>query len=235
MATTISRRSFIACTLAAAALPRSFARALPATPARDGAASLAGSWRFAVDSQDVGVNACSASALPGDARIRLPGILQTQGYGNEITAETPFVAALPRDMRWYLLPQYKAYTRPGNVQVPYLSQPVRHYLGVAWYQRDIDIPPAWQGKRIALMLEQARWHTSVYVDDRLIGSNRSLVAPHEFELGVLGQGQHRMSVRIDNRMRQPAYRPDGHAVSDAEGSTWNGIIGRLEWNATSPA
>ena len=30
------------------------------------------------------------------------------------------------------------------------------------------------------------------------------------------------------------YRPDGHSVSDAEGSTWNGIVGRIELAATSP-
>lgn len=231
----ISRRSFIAYTMAMAAAPRVFARALPATPARAGASSLAGRWRFALDVQDAGADArWFAAALPAGAQIALPGILQTQGYGNEITATTPFVAALPRDMRWYLLPQYKAYTKPGNVQVPYLSQPVRHYLGVAWYQREIEIPPAWQGKRIALQLERARWRTSVYVDDTLIGSNRSLVAPHEFELGMLKPGRHRLTVRIDNRMQQPAYRADGHAVSDGEGSTWNGIVGRLELSATSP-
>jgi len=43
-----------------------------------------------------------------------------------------------------------------------------------------------------------------------------------------------LSVRIDNRMLAPAYRPDGHAVSDGEGSTWNGIVGRIELSATSP-
>jgi beta-galactosidase len=232
---TISRRSFIALTVAVTAAPRVLARALPATPAREGAASLAGRWRFALDAHDVGAQArWFAAALPGASQIALPGILQTQGYGDEISATTPFVAALPRDMRWYLLPQYKAYTKPGNVQVPYLSQPVRHYLGVAWYQREIEIPPAWRGKRVALMLERARWHTSVYVDDVLVGSNRSLVAPHAFELGLLGPGKHRLSIRIDNRMQQPAYRADGHAVSDAEGSTWNGIVGRLELSATSP-
>lgn len=231
----ISRRSFLAFTAAVAATSRLYARPLPATPARDGATSLAGRWRFALDREDAGAQArWYAGALPANTHIQLPGILQTQGYGDAITTATPFVAALPRDMRWYLLPQYKAYTRPGNVQVPYLSQPVRHYLGVAWYQREIEIPPAWEGKRIALTLERARWLTSVYVDDRLVGSNRSLVSPHDFDLGMLGPGRHRLSVRIDNRMQQPAYRPDGHAVSDAEGSTWNGIVGRLELSATSP-
>jgi len=91
--------------------------------------------------------------LAKPANISLPGILQTQGFGDEITAYTKFIAALPRDMRWYLLPQYKPYTVPGNVQVPYLSQPVRHYLGVAWYQRDINVPAEWAGKRIELLRE----------------------------------------------------------------------------------
>jgi beta-galactosidase/beta-glucuronidase len=111
---------------------------------------------------------------------------------------------------------------------------VRHYLGVAWYQREIEIPAEWKGKRVALTLERTRWQTDIYVDDKLIGSNRSLVAPHEFDLGILSTGRHRLSIRIDNRMLQPAYRPDGHSVSDAEGSTWNGIVGRIELSATSP-
>jgi hypothetical protein len=209
--------------------------ALCAVPARAGAQSLAGEWRFALDRDDTGARSeWFARELPAAARIRLPGILQTQGYGDEITAETQFVAALPRDMRWYLLPQYKPYTRPGHVEVPYLSQPVRHYLGVAWYQREIDIPAAWSGKRVALSLERTRWQTDVYVDGRLLGSNRSLVAPHDFDLGLLSPGRHRLSIRIDNRMLPPPYRPDGHSVSDAEGSTWNGIVGRIELSATSP-
>ena len=104
--------------------------AAPAAPAGELTQSLAGQWRFALDREDAGVKEQWFSRdLPG--RIELPGILQAQGYGDEISADTPWVAALPRDMRWYLLPQYKAYTRPGNVKVPYLSQPPRHYLGAA--------------------------------------------------------------------------------------------------------
>jgi len=230
-----TRRTFLAVSGGAAAGAALYAQTTPATPARAGAQSLAGQWRFALDRDDAGVKAAwFAKGLAANTPIQLPGILQTQGYGDEITAETQFVAALPRDMRWYLLPQYKEYTRPGHVEVPYLSQPVRHYLGVAWYQREIAIPAVWSGKRCALLLERTRWQTDVYLDDKLIGSNRSLVAPHEFELGILNPGTHRLSIRIDNRMLPPPYRPDGHSVSDAEGSTWNGIVGRIELSATSP-
>ncbi len=138
-------------------------------------------------------------------------------------------------MRWYLRPEYKAYTEPGHIKVPYFSQPPRHYLGVAWYQRDFEIPESLKGKRIHLLLERPRWETTVWVDDQKIGSNNSLVAPHEYDFGMLAPGKHRLSVRADNRMSVvPGYRSDGHSVSDALGATWNGIAGRIELNATSP-
>lgn len=237
----VTRRSFLTtagiATAAMALYPKTglFAKALTEQPPAAGNISLAGNWRFALDRADAGAGAnWFAKTMKADASIALPGILQTQGFGDEVTADTKFVAALPRDMRWYMLPQYKPYTVPGNVLVPYLSQPVRHYLGVAWYQRDIDIPAGWDGKRVELLLERTRWQTDVYLGDKLIGSNRSLVAPHEYDLGVLKQGKHLLTIRIDNRMLSPTYRPDGHAVSDGEGSTWNGIVGRIELSATSP-
>jgi hypothetical protein len=195
---------------------------------------LSGQWRFAMDPKDAGVEGQWYNQTLAD-KINLPGILQAQGYGDEISIHTPWVAALPRDMRWYLLPQYKAYTQPRSVKMPYLSQPPRHYLGVAWYQRDIDVPTQSEGRRFVLTLERTRWQSTVWIDDREIGSYRSFVAPHIFDLGLLGPGKHRLSIRIDNDTRkiQPPYRPDGHSVSDSEGATWNGIVGRIELASTS--
>jgi hypothetical protein len=240
ISTHLSRRKFIALTGAAAAQAAASSSLLYGVPTppvapRAGVQSLAGQWRFSLDRDDAGVKeAWFASDLHATTTIALPGILQTQGYGDDIVADTQFIAALPRDMGWYKLPQYAAYTKPGAVEVPYLSQPVKHYLGVAWYQRDIDIPAAWRDKRVGLTLERTRWVTTVYVDDKEMGTNRSLVAPHDCDLGILTPGKHRLSIRIDNSMQQPAYRFDGHSVSDAEGSTWNGIVGRIELAATSP-
>ena len=237
--TRLTRRRFIALSgaiAAQAAVPASTLHAVstPSTPARAGTLSLAGQWHCALDRADAGVKEGWFSRdLPTSSRIDLPGILQTQGYGDDITADTQFVAALPRDMAWYKLPQYAAYTKPGHVEVPYLSQPVKHYLGVAWYQREIEVPAGWRDKRVGLTLERTRWQTTVYLDEKEIGSCHSLVAPHEYDLGVLAPGSHRLSIRIDNRMIL-VYRPDGHSVSDGEGGTWNGIVGRIELAATSP-
>lgn len=230
----LSRRKFLALSGAASAHAVLYAASTPPTPPRAGVQSLAGEWRFSLDRDDNGVKQGWFSRdLTATTRIALPGFLQSQGYGDEIAVDTPWVAALPRDMRWYLLPQYKPYTKPGHIEMPYLSQPVKHYLGVAWYQREIEIPAAWARKRVGLTLERTRWQTDVYLDERLIGSCHSLVAPHDYDLGILPPGKHRLSIRIDNRMILP-YRPDGHSVSDAEGYTWNGIVGRIELNATTP-
>ena len=105
--------------------------------------TLDGTWRFALDRADVGVrHQWFDQDLP--ARIKLPGVLQAQGYGDEISTQTPWVLSL-YDRFWYLREDYKAYTKPGNVKVPFLSQPPRHYLGAAWYQREIQIPSALAG------------------------------------------------------------------------------------------
>jgi beta-galactosidase len=197
---------------------------------------LSGIWRFALDRSDAGLDArWFVEQLPGSDTIKIPGILQAQGYGDEISVDTPWVAALPRDMRWNTLPQYAPYTRAGNVKMPYLAQPPKHYLGVAWYQRDIDIPQSDNGKCEHLFLERPHWGSIVWLDEQQVGTCNSLVAPHEFDLGIVAPGKHRLTVRLDNRMSVvPGYRPDGHSVSDALGATWNGMVGRIEMRATTP-
>jgi hypothetical protein len=208
-----------------------WASALPLSAASQPAPlELSGQWRFALDPADVGVNEqWSAKSLTD--HIVLPGILQAQGFGNDISTNTPWVLSL-YDRLWYLREDYAAYTAPGRVKVPFLCQPPKHYLGAAWYQRDIDIPADWQHRRVVLFLERPHWESTVWLDQKKIGGCSSLVAPHTFELGQLAPGHHILSIRVDNRMLMP-YRPDGHSVSDSLGSSWNGIAGKIEFRATS--
>jgi hypothetical protein len=199
--------------------------------------SLAGEWRFEMDRSDQGVSGKWFDRDLKD-RIRLPGILQDQGYGDKIKTDTPWVLGLGGE--WWKLQSEElraTFSKPGAVEVPFLSQPKRHYLGAAWYQREVRIPEDWSGRRVVLFLERPRWESSVWIDDRSVGSARSLVAPHEFDLGMLKPGVHRLSIRLDNRMivsdaKDNGHMPDAHAVSDALGSTWNGIAGRIELRST---
>jgi beta-galactosidase len=194
-------------------------------PPRD----LSGYWRFQLDRNDSGENQkWFASNIRGF--IRLPGICQTEFFGgDQISINTPWILSL-YDRYWFLREDYKQYSEK-NVKVPFLSQPPRHYVGVAWYQRDIDIPQHWVNRRVVLTLERPHWETTVWVDEKKIGSDRSLVAPHIYDFGSVTPGRHRLTIRVDNRMLMP-YRPDAHSVSDSLGASWNGIVGRIDLTST---
>ncbi len=102
---------------------------------------LAGNWQFALDDADKGIGEKWFERNLKD-KIALPGILQAQNYGNDISKETPWVLSL-YDKNWFLREDYKNYAAAGNVKVPFLSQPPKHYLGAAWYQKEIEIPANW--------------------------------------------------------------------------------------------
>ncbi|HSS20484.1 MAG TPA: discoidin domain-containing protein [Pyrinomonadaceae bacterium] len=191
--------------------------------------SLDGYWRFEIDPTDAGERAQWFNREFRNG-IRLPGILQTQYNGDPISTKTEWVMSR-YDRFWFLRDDYKTYTEIGKVKVPFLSQPFRHYLGAAWYQRDIQIPTALLGRRVVLKLERPHWTTTVWIDSQKIGSDKSLVAPHIYDLGSLTPGRHRLTIRVDNRPL-PAYRPDAGAVSDALGANWNGIAGKIELTDT---
>ena len=191
--------------------------------------SLEGIWRFGYDPTDSGEKQqWFTQRLP--LPIKLPGILQAQNIGPPIFTSTPWVLSL-YDRYWYLRDEYKEYAEAGRVKVPFLSQPPRHYIGVAWYQRDIEVYQYQAARRFVLTLERPHWETTVWLDGKKIGSDRSLVAPHVYELGTITPGRHQLTIRVDNRMIMP-YRPDAHSVSDSLGASWNGIVGRIELNDT---
>jgi hypothetical protein len=224
----MKRITILSILIAACCLATTHLRAVETLP-------LAGEWRFALDRNDVGTNEqWFAKDLPD--KIQLPGILQAQGYGDEISTNTPWVLTLG-DAWWKIQPASLRdhFSQPGHVEVPFLSQPPKHYLGAAWYQRDIDIPAGWQGRHFTLFLERAHWQSTVWVDDKEFPANNSLVAPHITDLGELAPGKHRLTIRVDNRLQLPArgHLVDSHSISDSLGAAWNGIVGKIELRATS--
>lgn len=158
-----------------------------------------------------------------EGTIQLPGILQAQGYGNDITHDTPWVSGL-HDREWWKREEYQ-YAQEQEVKVPFLAQPPKHFLGKAYYEKDItitqDLEENWY-----LYIELTHWKTTVYVDGRQTGSDCSLCTAHKIDCGKLNKGVHTLLVEIDNTMQYP-YRPDGHGVSDALGATWNGMAGEI--------
>lgn len=164
--------------------------------------SLAGQWRFTLDPNKEGVEKQFFNReLP--ERISLPGSTDEAKLG------TP------------------------NPNKPTLDGLYRLYLyeGLAWYQRDVEIPRVWQGKQVSLFLERTHWDTTVWVDDKYVGTQDSLIAPHVYNLGInLAPGRHRLTICVDNTRKIDL----GRFVSiyyEGTQTNWNGLIGKLELRA----
>ncbi|HZR21095.1 MAG TPA: glycoside hydrolase family 2 TIM barrel-domain containing protein [Verrucomicrobiae bacterium] len=194
--------------------------------------SLAGRWRFELDRANIGIEQkwCSRT-LSGE--LSLPGSLPAQGIGDDVTVDTKWTGDIV-DKSWFTAPEYAKYRQPGNVKVPFWLQPAKCYAGVAWYQREIEIPASWSAKRVVLNLERPHWETRVWLDDKPLGSNDSLSTEHEYDLGTgLSPGRHRLTIRVDNGLVVD-IGVNSHSISDHTQGNWNGIVGRMELRATPP-
>jgi len=193
---------------------------------------LSGSWRFQLDPNDIGVDEnWYAEGLSEE--IRLPGALQNQGFGNDITIDTEWTGTAKKET-WLDEPRYAKYRQPGNIKVPFCLQPEKHYVGVAWYQREIKIPRRWRDKHVVLMLERPHWETRVWLDERFMGRDDSLCTAHEYDLDLLSPGKHVLTIRVDNRVIVDVG-DWSHSVTDHTQGNWNGIVGRIKLAARPPA
>lgn len=188
------------------------------------AIDLTGKWKFSLgENRPAGFG----------QSINLPGSLQEQGFGNDVTPETEWTGSV-LNRAWFDEEQYERYRQPGNVKISFWLQPDRHYVGSAWYEREIEIPEEWNGRRVVLSLERVHIQSTVWLDGREIGSQNSLGAPHVYDLGLdVAPGKHVLALQIDNRLHVDVGC-ESHSVSDHTQTNWNGVIGRIELKATSP-
>jgi hypothetical protein len=164
---------------------------------------LAGAWRFRLDPGNVGVERKWFTERLDDT-VTLPGTTDTNRKG--VFKDEKAVDRLSRV--WY-------------------------WKGPAWYQRDVDIPGSWKGRRVALFLERTK-DTRVWVDDKFCGQEDTLSVPQVFDVtAALTPGRHTLTVLVDNA-RLPPIGPAPHALDERTQTNWNGIIGRMELRATDP-
>ncbi len=195
-----------------------FVLSVISTAVRADSSDLSGTWE---------VELASGAKHP----VELPGSLQGSRIGDAITVATKWTGGI-FNRAWYDEPEYAAYRKPDHLKVPFWLQPETHYVGAATYRRSVDIPPGWSGRRIVLTLERPHWKTTVWLDDRRVGSNDAMSVAHEYDLGAdLSPGPHRLTIRVDNT-HDPDIGENSHSISDHTQGNWNGIVGRIELSST---
>lgn len=166
--------------------------------------SLAGEWRLSLGSPEASFPQAALPALHFQDCIELPGTTETRGKG----------------------PLFDGVETGGLTRV-------RKFAGCVWYERDVQIPAAWAGKRIRLFLERSKL-TQVWVDGKACGSKILFSAPQVYDLSEkLSPGAHRLTILVDNRLKHWPLQTEVHAYSDGTVTNWNGLIGRLELEATA--
>ncbi|TRX71160.1 sugar-binding domain-containing protein [Carboxylicivirga sp. M1479] len=169
---------------------------------------LEGEWIVKLDSLDVGENEkWFENELSDELTIHLPSTLDKAGIGEEVVLEPK----LNRETLFQL-------TRK------------RSYIGPAWYQREIDVPAAWENKDIVLEMERVIWKSQVWIDGEYKGSDNSLVTSHKLKLGKLSKGKHLITICIDNRQQYDLCDTTrnlviAHAYTETTQTIWNGILG----------
>ncbi len=109
---------------------------------------------------------------------------------------------------------------------------VWYWKGAAWYQKEVDIPENWKGKHVKLLLERTK-DTNIWFDDIHCGYENTLSAYQCFDLSqAIKPGKHKITVLVDNA-KLPPVGPS-HAVDERTQTNWNGIVGRIELQATDP-
>ncbi len=187
---------------------------------------LSGQWAFQIDSLDRGVEEKWFITNLND-KINLPGSMLTNGKGNDITIDTKWTGGI-WDSLWYKLPKFAKYRQPGNIKVSFWLQPLKNYVGVAWYQKKINIPSKWSKRYTQLFLERCHWESTVWIDDKKVGMQNALSAPHIFDLSkYLTSGEHTITIRMDNRIKNIDPGADAHSVTDNTQTNWNGIVGKM--------
>jgi len=194
---------------------------------------LSGKWSFKIDSTDVGETEYWFTKQL-DEVIQLPGSMAENGKGNDITVNTNWTGNMWNDSLWYKDPKMAKYRKEGNVKVPFWLTPVKDYKGAAWYQKTITIPENWKNKKINLHLERVHWESTVWVDNKKVGMQNTLATSHDYNLGdTLSPGEHTISIRVDNRIKDIDVGKDAHSISDNTQTNWNGIVGNIQLKAST--
>ena len=192
---------------------------------------LNGVWQFQIDREGKGV---AEKWYQADYRmndsISLPASMPQQLKGDDISVETQWVGSL-YDSSYFYNPYMEKYRNPGkDMKLQFFLTPGKHYVGKAWYKREVTLPEDEAVPMYTLYLERPHITTEVWVNgEKVEGVQKSLSVPHVFYLyGLLKPGKNTIAICVDNDPETVKVGQDSHSVTDQTQGDWNGIVGKVE-------
>ena len=190
--------------------------------------NLAGTWQFAIDRNDRGLSEQWYNRQLDDT-IELPASMPQRLKGDDISVNTHWVGSL-YDSSYFYNPYMAKYRKPGkDMKLTFFLTPDKHYVGVAWYQRTVDLPTYDKNGTYTIYLERPHIETTLFVNGKRVGMRNSLVVAHQYDVSqYLHSGTNTISIRIDNRPETVNVGQDSHSITDQTQGDWNSIVGRME-------
>ena len=192
---------------------------------------LSGVWQFQIDREGKGV---AEKWYQADYRmndsISLPASMPQQLKGDDVSVETQWVGSL-YDSSYFYNPYMEKYRNPGkDMKLQFFLTPGKHYVGKAWYKREVTLPEDEAVPMYTLYLERPHITTEVWVNgEKVEGVQKSLSVPHVFYLyGLLKPGKNTIAICVDNDPETVKVGQDSHSVTDQTQGDWNGIVGKVE-------
>ncbi|MDB4909132.1 MAG: glycoside hydrolase family 2 sugar binding protein [Gemmatimonadetes bacterium] len=130
----------------------------------------------------------------------------------------------------------KKLTSPRPITVPFswgsqLSG-VPNLADIGWYERSIEVPAAWKGHRIYLVVGASDWRTSAWLDGAKLGEHQGGYTPFSMEITALvksGAAQ-RLTMRVDDSPHP--FKLEGKQGYGAARGMWQTVY--LEARGTDP-
>lgn len=145
------------------------------------------------------------------------------------------------------LPGY-APTADGTIRVPGIwdnqgygteTDKVRHnFVGKGWYRRTVEVPEAWKGKRIFLLVTGVSRYSKIWVNGQYAGEHIGYLSVQEHEVtpqAVPGQAV-TVAIQVDSKQRWEVDTVFGaSSLADYMDVAWGGIWGHVLLEARSDA
>ena len=127
----------------------------------------------------------------------------------------------------------KIIQRTAKVPLPWelVAEDLRNYSGVAWYEREVMIPAAMEGKRINLGFHGVAHQAKVYVNGKLAGEHSGAQAPFLLDITALARPgvNNTITVRVFNPLSGVSFYLDSHSLLKVSGlwrSVWLEATGK---------
>lgn len=186
---------------------------------------LRGQWDFAMDPD-------GKFDQKFTDKIVLPGSMPQRLKGYKPTVRTRWTGSL-YDSSFFFNPYMEKYRHDEDLKLPFFLTPVRQYVGDAWYRKTVDVPRSFEGKRLLIYLERPHITSTLYINNKEVGTQNSLSVAHLYDVTDYVQvgKKNEVLLRINNDISKVGVGQDSHSVTDQTQGNWNGVVGRMELQA----